>query len=182
MDSRLLVRTKGKQANEAVPQKPRLPCRFFARGFCSKGAACPFEHDDTKSIAIGSELSSNIAADTSLTNPISQVPCRFFAAGTCTKGSSCLFLHPEDSMIESTAAPAADQAADSRSQIPCQFFVKGACRNGDACPFAHCGTDHQDKMVGEEELSLAVCNVEPGRLKPWKCACLCLLEMHRHPI
>ena len=181
MDPRLAIRTKGKQASEAVPLKPRIPCRFHARGHCSKGTACPFGHEESNTTSVGAGPSSKVAANTSMTYPFSQAPCRFFIAGTCTKGSSCPFLHPEDSRAESTAAAAIDQASDSRSQIPCQFFAKGSCRNGETCPFAHCGAEPKYKGVGEQDIDRAVCPVE-CILFDVREMCLYLLEIHRYLI
>ncbi|KAJ3104041.1 hypothetical protein HDU97_009588 [Phlyctochytrium planicorne] len=50
---------------------PRAACKFYAKGVCKDGSACPFEH-------------------------IKQNRCRFFDKGFCSNGSDCPFLHNVD--------------------------------------------------------------------------------------
>lgn len=58
-----------------VPTSPFGPCKFFARGFCKEGKACPFPHIGDPGPAPA------------------KVACKFFAAGSCTMGPICLFDH-----------------------------------------------------------------------------------------
>ena len=133
-------------------------CKFFPKGKCHRGDACPFPH---------------------VPNP---TPCRFFKKGKCKKGDACHFSHEEElSTSASTSASAfvsvlkpierraSDQAlidgggigeemvcgeeavaavagvagvagvaaVSSKIRKPCHFFEQGTCRNGDDCRFSH---------------------------------------------
>ena len=136
MENQLTVRT-------GRPQKPRVPCRYYALGSCSKGDACQFTHE-------GSDDSARSAAPRLESSP--RVPCRYFAGGLCAKGDSCSFAHEKSPQPSASVdlVPVPQLYTDTRSQIPCQFFAKGYCRNGDVCPFAH---SKMDTMEGGDQES-----------------------------
>ncbi|KAK4033477.1 hypothetical protein C8A01DRAFT_19579, partial [Parachaetomium inaequale] len=149
MNSRPTFRPDRPSTNGA-PKTPRIPCRFHARGACSKGDACQFTHENS-----GASASPfNVALGTvPRTESGPKLPCRYFANGNCAKGDSCLFAHeapPKPAAAFSTPS-ALQPPTDSRPQIPCQFFAKGGCRNGEACPFAHSQVDATEEAQGEEE-------------------------------
>lgn len=154
MDIRLAIRA-ARLPTTAVPQKPRIPCRYHARGLCSKGNACQFSHGDEGASGITGSSTSSSNSKIAVSPPprpssSAKVPCRYFASGNCTK-DPCPFAH-EESPKQSPSLPVLQpstraESTDSRSQIPCQFFAKGHCRNGDACPFSHTRTD----TIGEED-------------------------------
>ncbi|KAK4207449.1 hypothetical protein QBC37DRAFT_95807 [Rhypophila decipiens] len=134
------TRAKGKPASDI-----RIPCRFHARGSCSKGGSCPFAHGDSNGDDSTNAASSNPGHPLPAPPPSSTISCRFFSAGTCAKGPSCPFLHADAARIPGPKGPTISQhnlssLLDSRSHIPCQFFARGSCRNGAACPFQHGGT------------------------------------------
>lgn len=62
-----------------TPFVPRLVCRYFMEGICSKGDKCTFSH----------------AAVPNKTPEEARVkePCKFFIAGSCMKGDTCYFSH-----------------------------------------------------------------------------------------
>lgn len=60
-------------------ERPRVPCRYWMEGKCSKGEECTFSH-----------------AQRPLRSPEearSEEVCRFHLAGTCLKGEACLYSH-----------------------------------------------------------------------------------------
>lgn len=73
-------------ANEVFTPEPAItsrlsPCKFFARGMCREGAACPFPHS---------------AHDTSSSFPMIRSPtqiCKHFSRGSCRNGAACSFRH-----------------------------------------------------------------------------------------
>ena len=145
MDSRLAIRG-GRLSADALQQNPRIPCRFHARGACSRGNACQFGHDGP-----GNSESTSSIAPTSISQPESRPRafCRYFASGNCLKGDFCPFEHKELPKVSVPVDPPHPNL-DSRFQVPCQFFAKGTCRNGDACPFAHVGVPN-NKVAGDEQ-------------------------------
>lgn len=71
-----------KQSNSKVhPQlaMPKVPCRYWMEGKCSKGDTCTYSHANRP----------NKTAEEAK----SQEVCRFHIAGTCLKGDACLFSH-----------------------------------------------------------------------------------------
>ena len=58
---------------------PRIVCRYFMDGVCSKGSKCTFSHAATP----------NRTAEEARVKDA----CKFFIAGSCMKGSACHFSH-----------------------------------------------------------------------------------------
>lgn len=91
--------------NEAVKPKPRVPCRYFMEGKCSKGDECTFSHalrpNKTTEEARSEEVCRFHMAGNCLkgegcmySHDLSKVPCKFFhAKGECAAGDSCRFSH-----------------------------------------------------------------------------------------
>lgn len=105
----------------ATPSKAfTRPCKYFAQGFCVKGAACTFLHSTQ-------EVPPSIAAQLtpkqlSICSPIGGVNgiaeeeddiankgenaklfvrlCRYFVKGVCAKGANCTFIHPTPEQLE----------------------------------------------------------------------------------
>eukprot|EP00667_Euglena_gracilis_P027017 EG_transcript_33081 len=71
--------------NAVAAAVPRTPCKFFALGLCTKGAACDWLHP-APFPAI----------------PAARTPCKFYLQGACKLGAACTWLHPGE------AYPAAD--------------------------------------------------------------------------
>jgi hypothetical protein len=62
-----------------TPFVPRVVCRYYMEGRCSKGDKCTFSH----------AVKPNVTAD-----QVRQVePCKFHIAGSCMKGAACQFSH-----------------------------------------------------------------------------------------
>ena len=59
------------------------PCRFFARGQCRSGEACPFSHEP---VSPASPQTPRSPAD-------ARAPCSFWARGACRSGEACRFSH-----------------------------------------------------------------------------------------
>lgn len=122
----------------------KVPCRFYAHGKCTKGARCPYLHDEEPKVRATSTTSSHLPL---ITTSKATSPCLFFARGTCKRGADCMYSHENDSV---TAPPSTAHhsegsgqrdhvPSDSRSQVQCSFFAKGKCLKGDKCAFAHSG-------------------------------------------
>lgn len=82
------------------------PCRHFQSGYCSRGSACTYRHDEhnTGSSSYRAPVAPRQApprpappraAAPRATMPArtQAKPCLQFASGTCTRGSRCHFLH-----------------------------------------------------------------------------------------
>jgi hypothetical protein len=150
MDSRFAFRP-GRPPTNGTPTTPRIPCRFHARGACSKGDACQFAHESSGASASPFNVALSAAPRP---EPSSKLPCRYFASGSCTRGEWCLFAHeaPSKPAAAANAPPVLIQpSTDTRPQIACQFFARGGCRNGDACPFAHAQVDTTKTAQGGDE-------------------------------
>lgn len=62
-----------------TPFVPRLICRYFMEGICTKADKCTFSHS-----AIPNKTPEEARV---------KDPCKFFIAGSCMKGESCFFSH-----------------------------------------------------------------------------------------
>mmetsp|Transcript_9815 Transcript_9815/g.13154 ORF Transcript_9815/g.13154 Transcript_9815/m.13154 type:complete len:221 (+) Transcript_9815:264-926(+) len=82
-----------RQRPSPVSMKPM--CKFYARGYCSRGSSCRFRHEDNETDNILSvekeRKSEEMSASSSGTGGIPL--CSFFIRGTCRRGSSCRFRH-----------------------------------------------------------------------------------------
>ncbi len=74
-----LAQRRKELAEKPAPPKPRVVCKYFMDGVCSKGATCTFSHD-VKPRRTGEEAKS-------------QEVCRFHINGSCLKGQHCIFSH-----------------------------------------------------------------------------------------
>jgi hypothetical protein len=68
-----------KNAAEKTPFVPRLVCRYFMEGICSKGDKCTFSH--------------SVVPNKTPEEAKVKEPCKFFIAGSCMKGEGCYFSH-----------------------------------------------------------------------------------------
>ena len=71
--------SKHKQPEKQQPFVPRIVCRYFMDGVCSKGDKCTFSH----------AVVPNRTAEEARVKDA----CKFFIAGSCMKGSACHFSH-----------------------------------------------------------------------------------------
>ncbi len=146
--------TLNSPSSRTIKMAARIPCRFHARGSCSKGAACQFSHGTSADVAPPPKPESTARG-----------PCRFFALGNCARGDWCLFVHEESSKstAPTTPTPVLQEPTDSRTQVPCQFFARGSCRNGDACPYAHNPVDtaEEEDQKPDEAVFDNVCRPIP---------------------
>lgn len=60
-------------------KKPKVPCRYWMEGKCTKGEECTFSH----------ALRPNKTPDEAKSGEV----CRFHIAGSCLKGETCLYSH-----------------------------------------------------------------------------------------
>lgn len=133
---------------QTMPKITPTPCRYYARGSCSRAEACMFAHD-------GPDASKSVAPGLG-TDP--KAPCQFFARGKCTR-SPCPFAHESSPTPAAPTAPlpvAQEPIPASQSQLRCKFFAKGHCRNGDTCRFAHSDSDATDRLAAPDETLLHV--------------------------
>jgi len=85
-----------------------LPCSFFAKGLCTRGADCPFLHEAP-----------------------ARAPCQYHYRGACGKGASCPFSHdfrPGDRDVGRLL---------KRDAPLCEHYARGRCNQGASCPFSH---------------------------------------------
>ena len=85
-----------------------LPCSFFAKGLCTRGADCPFLHEAP-----------------------AKAPCQYHYRGACGKGASCPFSHdfrPGDRDVGRLL---------KRDAPLCEHYARGRCNQGASCPFSH---------------------------------------------
>lgn len=66
-------------SNGKTPFVPRLICRYFMEGICSKGDKCTFSHA--------------VVPNKTPEEAKVKEPCKFFIAGSCMKGESCYYSH-----------------------------------------------------------------------------------------
>jgi hypothetical protein len=126
-DGRLPDETAGEWT--ATPSRPRVLCRHFARGACSRGSTCTFAHEGAVEAAPDSDASLRRQRT---------VPCVHFARGACSWGSACIFAHgPSQSVPVVRAAPSAIPVQGATGTVPCRHFARGFCSRGSTCTFAH---------------------------------------------
>lgn len=73
------------------------PCKYYAQGFCVKGAACTFLHSTQDSMTIASQAGPE-KSDTA--NPKFVRLCRYYIKGQCAKGADCTFIHPTPEQLD----------------------------------------------------------------------------------
>lgn len=62
------------------PTKPKVPCKYWMEGRCSKGSSCTYSH---------ALRPNKTFSEARLEGEV----CRFHIQGTCLKGDSCLYSH-----------------------------------------------------------------------------------------
>jgi len=156
-----------------------VKCSFFAKGFCSRGTECRFEHDAVLTWPPPALPGVDSVATYTTGARRRAMVCKFYAQGRCTKGAECPFEHIEPTVAMDEVAlgfqhmnlmggglgprlaeglqvalPIVAYAADSRSTVPCRFFQHGQCNN-EACPYLHEGGDvgcGADKDVDDDQV------------------------------
>jgi len=73
-------RTQRKDTLHLPPTKPKVPCKYWMEGRCSKASLCTYSH------SLKPNKTFNEAK-------MEGEVCRFHIQGTCLKGDSCLFSH-----------------------------------------------------------------------------------------
>ena len=94
-----------RRENIVKHEKPKLPCKYWLEGKCSKGDQCTYSHA-AKPLKTAEEakvsdpcryymLGSCLRGDQCLySHDLSNVPCKFFhVRGECAAGSSCRYSH-----------------------------------------------------------------------------------------
>ncbi|CAK0850523.1 unnamed protein product [Prorocentrum cordatum] len=79
-------------SSNAGGQKQQQECRYYAKGACKNGAACPFAH---------------------------KPPCSFFRQGKCKNGTACRFSHALDNP-KTDNAKAKAKAKDADARLVCR--------------------------------------------------------------
>jgi zinc finger (C-x8-C-x5-C-x3-H type) protein/CCCH zinc finger protein/Nab2-type zinc finger RNA-binding protein len=138
MSARLPFRSRGRPPSD---QPPSTTCRFFARGFCSRGNTCQFAHE---AAAVSATPATTEATKPS---PAPKIPCRFFASGNCARGSICQFKHEEAPKAPPNVDIPQQLVPDSKTTLPCSFFAQGACLYGAKCVFSHAQADQTDQQL-----------------------------------
>ncbi|KAF5366578.1 hypothetical protein D9758_008932 [Tetrapyrgos nigripes] len=136
-----------------VPSIPsKRPCTFWNRGTCTRGNACPYQHDQTS-------LARTVVPPSTEQR---KVPCIFWTRGTCTRGDACEFWHDPnveapDSIVKevaekysqirpklssiplSTNDPLSSGKSNYQSpeKTPCSYWIRGTCTRGDTCRYSH---------------------------------------------
>ncbi len=108
-------------------------CRFFLRGRCPRGAACPQRH----------------SYSTSLKRNEKSVVCKHWLRGLCKKGEHCEFLHEYDlkkmpecwfftKYGECSNAECLYLHVDPNAKVrPCLWYARGFCKHGPDCRNKH---------------------------------------------
>lgn len=68
-----------KPSNASTLFVPRLICRYFMEGICSKGDKCTFSH--------------SVVPNKTPEEARVKEPCKFFIMGSCMKGEACYYSH-----------------------------------------------------------------------------------------
>ena len=101
----LKVKSPTKVVEEPAKRAPRVPCRYWMEGKCSKGDECTFSHAikphrtveeaKTEEICRFHIVGNCLKGDSCLySHDLSKMPCKFFhARGECSAGVSCRFSH-----------------------------------------------------------------------------------------
>lgn len=78
-DNKNISKNQNNKHTEKTPFVPRLICRYFMEGLCTKGNQCTFSH--------------SVVPNKTQEEARVKEPCKFFIAGSCMKGESCYFSH-----------------------------------------------------------------------------------------
>ena len=78
-DNKNISKNQNNKHTEKTPFVPRLICRYFMDGLCTKGNQCTFSH--------------SVVPNKTQEEARVKEPCKFFIAGSCMKGESCYFSH-----------------------------------------------------------------------------------------
>ncbi|KAI9138476.1 hypothetical protein BKA69DRAFT_1091443 [Paraphysoderma sedebokerense] len=110
-----------KELGLTLDEKKAEICRFFMKGYCSKGASCPNRHTRRND---------------------KSVVCKHWLRGLCKKGDTCEFLHeynmkkmPEcwfySKYGECSNAECLYLHIDPESKVKeCPWYAKGFCKHG----------------------------------------------------
>ena len=102
-------------------------CRFFLKGSCVLGEACPLRHQKHDKVSV----------------------CKHYLAGVCKKGLECEFLHVYDPSRLPLCSAFLQQAlctdpeclllhvASKPNAEECPWYNRGFCKHGPNCKFSH---------------------------------------------
>ncbi|PJF17542.1 hypothetical protein PSACC_02640 [Paramicrosporidium saccamoebae] len=68
-----------KVVRQEKKERPKVPCRYWMEGKCSKGDECTFSHASRPNRSVEDAKSEDV--------------CRFHIAGNCLKGDNCMYSH-----------------------------------------------------------------------------------------
>ena len=77
-----------RMALDYLPNRPL--CKFYARGYCARGASCFYTHSQAGCEALPPASYHN---ESSQFEPLIPVQCPNYAQGFCPKGASCSLQH-----------------------------------------------------------------------------------------
>lgn len=101
-----------KGSNKESRERPRVPCRYWMEGKCTKGNDCTFSHANRPNKSVDEAKSEDVCrfhiagnclkGDKCMySHDLSKVPCRFFhVKGDCGAGTSCRFSHSPIGEVE----------------------------------------------------------------------------------
>ncbi len=95
-----------RRKSSAEAPAPKVPCKFFMEGRCTKGDRCTFSH----------ALRPHRTPEEARTGE----PCRFEIAGRCLKGTECLFSH-DMSRVPCRFLHVRGECPSLRSGLACRF-------------------------------------------------------------
>ena len=80
---------------QGAGEKRYLPCSFFPKGDCWKGADCLFLHNPKSKPKAQANAKAKAKAEpkADASGDTSQIPCKFNTDGRCKLGAECLFKH-----------------------------------------------------------------------------------------
>jgi len=101
------------------------PCKYYAQGFCVKGAACTFLHSTQDPVGLSDRLSMTANQSEGASVDPSKMfvrLCRYYIKGQCAKGTDCTFIHPTPEQLDAIKFKNNSSASPNRRKTERSFF------------------------------------------------------------